>query len=183
MGNKNYLLVAAAIVVLAGCGSDRPDVTASSPANESPEVEAPVVEAAPEAAPPAEAESARAEATPAQVVDAPATQPQTNASLDAAPDLFTDPRRDPWFGDFEGMVERRVIRALVTYSRTHYFLDGAEPRGLSYEALKRFETVINEQLDTGHLEVHVVAIIFDALIDRLPGASRRHLYGAHRRHR
>ena len=86
----------------------------------------------------------------------PAAEPE--ALTESAPDLLTDPRADPWHGDFQGMVERRVIRALVTYSRTHYFLDGAQPRGLSQAALERFEKVINEKLGTGHLKLHVVAI-------------------------
>lgn len=29
----------------------------------------------------------------------------------------------PWTGDFDGMVKRRVIRALVVYSKPFYFLD------------------------------------------------------------
>ena len=32
-----------------------------------------------------------------------------------------------WSGDFDGMVERHLIRALVPYSKTFYFLDGADP--------------------------------------------------------
>ncbi len=63
-----------------------------------------------------------------------------------------------WTGDFDGMVERRVIRALVPYSRTFYFLDGAEPKGIAYDAMKAFEGAINENLGTGHLKVHVVVI-------------------------
>ena len=34
-------------------------------------------------------------------------------------------RGAPWRGDLDAMVERRVVRVLVAYSRTHYFLDGA----------------------------------------------------------
>jgi membrane-bound lytic murein transglycosylase MltF len=74
-------------------------------------------------------------------------------------------------GDFDAMVERRVIRALVVPSPTFYFLDGADQRGISYEALKEFEKVVNERLGTGHLPVYVVIIpvqrdrIFPALVD------------------
>ena len=161
MGNNRKMLIAAATVILAGCGSERPEVTASAPVSESPLpteiVTQPLAEPVPEASEPTEV---------VEVVTPPTQEPAPTAV-----DFLIDPRREPWFGDFDGMVERRVIRALVTYSRTHYFLDGAEPRGLSYEALKRFETVVNEQLGTGHLPVHVVAIpvrrddIFTALVE------------------
>jgi hypothetical protein len=42
-----------------------------------------------------------------------------------------------WNGDLDGMVERRYVRMLVTFSKTNYFLDKAEQRGLTYEAGKR----------------------------------------------
>lgn len=29
----------------------------------------------------------------------------------------------PWTGDLSGMVERRMIRVLTTFSRTQYFID------------------------------------------------------------
>jgi hypothetical protein len=44
-----------------------------------------------------------------------------------------------WIGDFDEMVERHRIRALVPYSKTFYFLDGATQRGLTYDLLKGFE--------------------------------------------
>jgi len=65
---------------------------------------------------------------------------------------------EPWSGDFDAMVERRIIRALVVHSRMFYFLDGGRPRGLTYEAMRMFEEGINEALGTGHLKVHVVMI-------------------------
>ncbi len=37
-----------------------------------------------------------------------------------------------WEGDFDEMVERRLIRVLVAYSKTYYFLDGARQRGVTY---------------------------------------------------
>src|SRR5262245_44445109 len=39
----------------------------------------------------------------------------------------------PWTGDYDGMIKRRLIRALVPYSKTFYFVDKAVQRGLSYE--------------------------------------------------
>ena len=79
--------------------------------------------------------------------------------------------QEPWFGDYDGMVERRIIRAAVVRSKTLFFLDGAQPQGLTYEALTRFEDFLNEKLQTGHLKVHVVLIpltredLFPALVD------------------
>jgi len=64
----------------------------------------------------------------------------------------------PWTGDFDGMVKRRVIRALVVYNQTNYFFDGLRPRGISYDALVEFERVLNENLKTRHLKVHVIHI-------------------------
>jgi len=64
----------------------------------------------------------------------------------------------PWTGDFDGMVKRRVIRALVVYNQTNYFFDGLRPRGISYDALVEFERGLNEKLKTRHLKVHVIHI-------------------------
>jgi len=61
-------------------------------------------------------------------------------------------------GDFDKMVENRIIRALVPYSKTFYFLDGATPKGAEYEMLKLFEKQLNKKLKTKHLKVHVIII-------------------------
>ena len=61
-------------------------------------------------------------------------------------------------GDFDEMVQHRRIRALVTYSKTFYFLDRGRQYGLSYEALKAFEKFVNKKLKTKTLEFHVVFI-------------------------
>ncbi|TVS11192.1 MAG: lytic transglycosylase F, partial [Wenzhouxiangella sp.] len=64
-------------------------------------------------------------------------------------------RMAPWAGDLDGMVERRLIRVLVPYSRTLYFLDGPEPRGISYEIMRDFETELNRTVARGHLRTEV----------------------------
>ena len=66
--------------------------------------------------------------------------------------------KKPWKGDLDGMIKRRVIRALVTYSKTNYFLDGPRQRGITYESLKQFEKLINQQAGKGHLKVLVILI-------------------------
>lgn len=61
-------------------------------------------------------------------------------------------------GDYPELTKRRLIRALVPYSKTFYFLDGAQEKGATYELLKEFENFINTELGTKHLKVHVVVI-------------------------
>ena len=61
-------------------------------------------------------------------------------------------------GDLDELVERRVIRALVTYSKTYYFLDGPKQRGVTYELFKLFEDELNKELGTGNLKVYVVLV-------------------------
>jgi len=51
-----------------------------------------------------------------------------------------------WTGDLNGMMERRVIRALVVYSKTYYFVDKGTQRGISYDYLKLFDDELNAQL-------------------------------------
>ncbi len=65
---------------------------------------------------------------------------------------------EAWTGDLDGMVERRVIRALVTYNNTNFFFDGPTPKGISYESLTRFEEKLNKDLGTRYLKVHIVFI-------------------------
>ena len=63
-----------------------------------------------------------------------------------------------WSGDFDGMAERHLIRALVPPSKTFYFLDGADQRGLIYELLKEFEIYLNKKLKRKALKIKVVVI-------------------------
>ena len=61
-------------------------------------------------------------------------------------------------GDYDQMQKRRVIRFLVPYSKTFFFLDGATPRGLTYERIVAFEKMINQQPETKHIKIHAVVI-------------------------
>lgn len=63
-----------------------------------------------------------------------------------------------WTGDFVQMIERHRIRALVPYSKTFYFLDGADQRGLTYDLLKDFEKHLNQKLGKKTLRVQLVVI-------------------------
>lgn len=63
-----------------------------------------------------------------------------------------------WRGDFEALVQRRIFRVLIPYSKTFYFLDKATQRGASYEVVKAFEERINAELNTRHLKIHALFI-------------------------
>ena len=64
----------------------------------------------------------------------------------------------PFTDDLDAMIARRVIRAGVVYSRTHYFIDKGEQKGISYESLRLFEEQLNKRLKTGVLKVNVAII-------------------------
>ena len=107
--------------------------------------------------PPAEAgpsatSAAATAATPEQQI------PPTNSPFDALPEAVRLVLDKPFTDDFDAMLTRRAIRVAVTFSRTHYFIDKGQERGLSYEALKAFETDLNTEAKTGNLRVHVVII-------------------------
>lgn len=60
-----------------------------------------------------------------------------------------------WTGDLDGMIERRVIRALVVHDPMQYFLDGGTQRGTAYELLMQLEEAVNERFGNGAARIHV----------------------------
>jgi hypothetical protein len=64
---------------------------------------------------------------------------ETNPAA-AAPRLRSLPvDSKPWTGDFEAMAKRRMIRVLVPYSRSLYFVDRGHERGLTADLVRDFE--------------------------------------------
>src|SRR4026208_1045068 len=82
-------------------------------------------------------------------------QPKTDQNELTQPSMLKS-----WMGDLDGMIERRVIRALVAPSRTSYWLNGARQTGAEYELLKAFQEEINIRHKTKgkHILIHVVFI-------------------------
>jgi membrane-bound lytic murein transglycosylase MltF len=64
----------------------------------------------------------------------------------------------PWTGDYDGMVERRMVRILVPYSMTNFFLDGATKRGIVAALGRELEQEINRRERLRTRLVHVVFI-------------------------
>ncbi|MEJ2190556.1 MAG: transporter substrate-binding domain-containing protein, partial [Acidobacteriota bacterium] len=75
----------------------------------------------------------------------------------------------PFHGDFEAMVKRRLVRVLVVYNRTNFFLDGGTERGLTADSLAQFQKYLNSQLKLGRrpLTVAAIPVVRDQLIPYL----------------
>jgi len=67
-------------------------------------------------------------------------------------------KNEPWIGDFDKMTDKRQIRVLVTYSKTFYFLDRGQQRGLTYDLLEEFEKYVNQKFKAKTLKINVVYI-------------------------
>jgi membrane-bound lytic murein transglycosylase MltF len=109
---------------------------------------------------------------PTPVAAAPSAEP-------AAPAQEAQPTEDagrglslankPWKGDFDAMLERKTIRVLVPYSRTLYFLDKGQERGLTAETVRDFEAYINKKYrkDKRPITVFIIPTTRDKLIDNV----------------
>ena len=64
----------------------------------------------------------------------------------------------PWTGDFDRLLERRMIRVLVPYSRTLFFNDKGRERGLTADLVREFEQYVNQKHRTGNRPVTVYLI-------------------------
>jgi membrane-bound lytic murein transglycosylase MltF len=75
-----------------------------------------------------------------------------------------------WTGDFDAMLQRRMIRVAVPYSRTLYFNDAGRERGLTAELVREFERYVNRKYKTGKrpLTVYIVPTTRDKLLGELP---------------
>ena len=126
-----------AALVLAGCSR--------------PEQQAPAAEPKPPAPAPA------ASPAPSSAATAPADELQA-AEASPLPEELQGIIEQPFTGDFDAMIARRVIRVGATFNRTFYFVDKGTPRGLSYEYASFFEDQLNKKLKTGNLKVHLVML-------------------------
>jgi membrane-bound lytic murein transglycosylase MltF len=84
--------------------------------------------------------------------------PAVSSPYDALPPGSRPLLDRPFTGDLDEMVTRRIIRAGVTFNRTHYFIDRGQQRGIAYESLMNFEQDLNDRLKTGPLKVHVAIV-------------------------
>jgi len=77
----------------------------------------------------------------------------------------------PWTGDFDKMLERRVIRVDAPFSRSLYFSDKGRERGIAVELVRDWERYINikyaKQLGKRPLTIYVAPATRDKLLPNL----------------
>ena len=102
------------------------------------------------AKPPADTQAAD---TPAAPADAPLAPPALESAL---PEAVRAVLAEPFTGDLDQMVKRRLIRVGVPLNRTFYFVDNGVQRGAAYEFGQAFEEHLNKKLKTKNAtKVHV----------------------------
>jgi membrane-bound lytic murein transglycosylase MltF len=78
-------------------------------------------------------------------------------------ELNTQEMQKPWQGDLPGMLDRRVIRVLTTYSKTFFFIDKGTQRGATHDIFIEYERNLNQQLmkekklKHRHLKVRIIS--------------------------
>jgi membrane-bound lytic murein transglycosylase MltF len=99
----------------------------------------------------------------AQGKGATAEKPAANAGL-----RQLSLQSEPWTGDFDAMLERRMVRVLVPYSRTLYYVDKGHERGISADLAREFERYVNrryaKQLGKRPLTVFIIPTARDQLL-------------------
>jgi membrane-bound lytic murein transglycosylase MltF len=120
-----------------------------------------------QAEPPAPGGGPTTTSSPASAASAspksPAPPPDAALDQDPAPEptplpAILAPLMKPWKGDFDGMVKRRLIRVLTVQNPVLYAVDRGREVGMTYEAIRGFETEINRKLRKGAVKVHVVIV-------------------------
>jgi membrane-bound lytic murein transglycosylase MltF len=63
-----------------------------------------------------------------------------------------------WTGDLDGMIQRRLIRVLTTYSKTNYFIDQGTQHGRVYDSFSLFADDLNKKLKSKNIRVEVFSL-------------------------
>jgi len=113
----------------------------------------------------ATAPEARGTATPAATAAAPAKPaPPPEEDLPPSeletslPPAVREQVLKKFTGDFDEMIERRIVRIGLTPSRTFYFVDKGVQRGVAYDYGLLMEDRINAKLGNKNIKVHVLFV-------------------------
>ena len=90
---------------------------------------------------------------------APSAAEQPAPAQEAPPDSIAEQiQRERWTGDLDGIVTRRYLRVLVIPDKMYFFFDGQQMHGVTYDAMREFETFLNQKMKTVRTPVSVVFI-------------------------
>jgi len=95
----------------------------------------------------------------------------TTARAETSVDVLSLPRTLTWSGDFDGLLQHRIVRILVVPSKTFFFLNKADTLGVTAETGQEFEKWINKRHAKPPFDIKVVFVptrrdrIFQDLID------------------
>jgi membrane-bound lytic murein transglycosylase MltF len=94
------------------------------------------------------------------LVAVPTTGARAQSTKTALPDAKAPalPKPVARTGDFDVMAKQRVIRILVPFSKTIYFLDKGAERGTAAEFGQEFERWLNKRHKTKALKIHVAFV-------------------------
>jgi membrane-bound lytic murein transglycosylase MltF len=76
---------------------------------------------------------------------------------------------EPFKGDLPKIRERKLIRVLVSYSKTNFFFSGHKPRGFEYELLNEYEKYLNKPQKSIQQQTKMIflPVPFDKLVTAL----------------
>ena len=72
--------------------------------------------------------------------------------------VFTGRLKKPATGDWPQIMERRVVRVVVPYSRTFFYNDNGQTRGISADLLAELERYINKKFKTGRKPISIIDV-------------------------
>jgi membrane-bound lytic murein transglycosylase MltF len=89
---------------------------------------------------------------------APAAAPPPQTAAPAAAPVAVPTGIPTWTGDLPALVERRAVRMLVVYSKTFYFVDKGQQRGITYDMGMELEKFLNASVKDKTRQMRVVFI-------------------------
>lgn len=93
--------------------------------------------------------------------------PATSATAAERKVRQLDISRKSWTGDFDVMLERRVIRVMVPYSRSLYFNDRGRESGIAADNIRDFERWLNKKYAKQLGKRLLTVVIFTTTRDKL----------------
>lgn len=96
---------------------------------------------------------------PAPETKAPSASAPAPSTPEPPPDTLAELiQRERWTGELDDIVKRRYLRVLVIPDKMYFFFDGQQMHGVTYDAMREFETFFNQKMKTVRTPVNFVFI-------------------------